>query len=291
MRKGGAGIMPSHSPMSKSAAVRTIQDGFNISNVSNVDLILRRKSPPSGDSIRQNSAGAVSSERRGPDFPAVVRQTSLEHIVHRRHSPSPSRTQRGQENLMVRLATVKEDVKRIGRSMNGHTRSRSPNRSPSPLQSPRARSPKRMSSCPCPRKMAALPVFKPGLVCKSSSCSWGESHAFDGVEVEAYEELNQSATILCTSNIDLDKTAPFKGRSYSGWSSDDGRSTATGGSSPIRLFSASSFHSECPTPPFVANGLVGDGPVDIKRCVEMYERRMKALVKAEQKKSLSKIGR
>jgi hypothetical protein len=133
---------------------------------------------------------------------------------------------------------------------------------------------------------------EPSVACQnSSSCTWGEAHAFDAIQT--YVEINrEEADIMCNENVEFEKAGSLKARSYSGWASDDGRSTATGGSSPgtLSTFSSSSFFSECPTPTSMYSDLV-DGTVKLQRCQEMYERRMKALVKAQQKKAMSKVRR
>jgi hypothetical protein len=121
------------------------------------------------------------------------------------------------------------------------------------------------------------------------------------------EEVGEDTIILCSQDL-VEKTAAFKARSGSGWGSDDGRSTATGGSSPKRMLSLSSF-CDCPTPRSLACSVGGSTPLGsgfrdiaplantvggsslVKRCAEMHERRMEALVKAEQKKALKKVGR
>merc|ERR1719482_1521464 len=121
--------------------------------MSNFDLVSHRKSRV--DTDLSGHAGNLPSERRKPDFPATVRQTSIEHSVQRRHSVPPPRVEKT-ENLVVRMANCAVDANRIGRRGRSHSRSPTP-RSMTPI--PRSLTPISERKRSCTPKRRAPPAL------------------------------------------------------------------------------------------------------------------------------------
>jgi len=176
-------------------------------------LVSRRASPPPV-SASCGYAGALASERRNVDFPDVVRQTSLEHVVHRRHSAPAQRYEAPDGNLVIRFSSIGSDADLVGRSPSAspspptspslpvswgageHTQARAGrrrrSRSPGDSQSPtRSHTPPARSLTPRggrksrPAPLTIFPLQSPRTLGSSSSCpflgaTWGEEHAFTG---------------------------------------------------------------------------------------------------------------
>mmetsp|Transcript_15931 Transcript_15931/g.25380 ORF Transcript_15931/g.25380 Transcript_15931/m.25380 type:complete len:328 (+) Transcript_15931:43-1026(+) len=298
MRKGGTGKTHDHAPISKSASVRALQDGFNIKNISDVSLIQRRREAPSRESTCHNAAGAVSPERRHLDMPAVLRKTSLEHIPHRRHSAPPVRQGQACENMIVQLACATDGADQLGRNNAWLARTRSPNRCS--IASPRRRAliPKRARSQSPPKNQVSPFHFAQSNVVDDSKFSgrlrntWG---LFEEIVDTSLSEMIQRATIGCSADPLLNIKKPNKASSSSGWCSDDEKSTATGGSWPCRIFyqgqSSRPLFLDCLTPSASVSGLMDSSFVHVIRGADSYERRLKALVKVEQTKAMRKVGK
>lgn len=337
-RKGGAGKAPEHSPLSNAAAIRTIEDGFGINNVSNIDLVLRRKSRPDEETMR-GYAGNGSRDSRRRDMNEIIRDKSIDHIVRRRHSEPPSRmetTQRG--NLIQGLARLSNEADRIGRNVKGRSRSPSPEHE-SPLGSPRAplpAIPRRRSRSP--PKQIADPVLRPWLTQRPGSlvrsqssddvlCTWGQAHAFENMynsmnyhfEGEPSSPTSQKNMIIpaalpeepisvdTSQSMELlsDAAEILKMRAMSGgWgskNSDDGMSTMSttisgGPTSPMSTghtsscFFSETLRNDSTTFGSSASNVMTFAKTVDKRFAQIYERRIKAMVQEEQKKSVKRIG-
>lgn len=330
-RRGGAGQEPPHTPLSSRAAdLRTIQNGFGIRIVNDQDLVPRRGRTRPDEQSTRGSAGAVPNDRRNPDVPAILRQTSIEHIVHRRFSSPPPRPQAEVGNMVVCQINADVNAERVGRSRSPNGRSRSPSgersRSPSlegPLRefrsnrAPRGsrrrtlspRRPVQMDATNLPRSLLRSSSSNPDL---RSFCSWGEEHAFtnytptSGVFCEYDEEIyedqvagNEDSPSRVTTSSGDSPTVRLNvlGGYLADKVSDDGGITPT-----TALGNSSSYHNLSFSETMrsdSSNILQGQSSASNvmtfarnidKSFAQIYERRLKVQVKDEQRKALKKVA-
>jgi hypothetical protein len=306
-RKGSAGQVPEFSTLPKPLIVRTLQDGFNINNVSDINLVSRRKSKPDYDVMRQTSAGSLSPERRGVDFPAAVRQVSIEHASPKRHLTPRAKPE--PQNLIVRTLSAVSDAERIGRRVRGRSRSPEENQPMSP-KPPLPDWPGRKMRSRSP-SFAKLSNIRPlQIEAVAPICSWGESLAFENVDDFAGElSCSNSVPNLSSDGGDISPVVVEGACDPQNWQalkyspsfhSDDGRSTTIGsGSTGLRSRTSSAYFTDTIRSDgtnlsttlaitTAANNVVEFSQHVDKRFARAYEKRLQAMVKSEQKKALRK---
>lgn len=309
-RKGGLGQTHTHAALSKDASIRMLRDGFGIRNPSNVDLISHRKPHPAPGATSSH-AGSLPSSRVGRNTPDVIRETSIEHTVQRRHL-SPSDTPRQAPGCMVMgLASCARDAASVGRKV-GPRRSLSPQLTPqtSPRQTcmqynrrPRSHSPlpsaKASPRTSLQRSMSAMAMQLANEL--GGPCTWGEVHAFTAPgassekPIESESELSPIEVSFGPSLSDcyLKKVASSSGMSDDDVSTQQPHSPScrsmgfTSSSASFRSFS--SFLDVARTEPSTMNFGKSRAADDIL-FARLYERRLQAMVKAAHKKALKSVA-
>jgi len=344
-RKGGVGQVPNQTPLSKSASTRAMARGFGITH-SHPDMIPRRQQSPDPSSTRGH-AGALASDRRNPDFPEVLRATSIEHQLRRCHSQPRTATEKS-ENIVMRSATCSNAADRVGRDRKRSPRSlsRSPSvqsssrlasprstggrrtsaRSPSPVRRPPPRITPNYARSPSPvppiimvvpPPMTTPPCFVEATdhygyaLLAENSCTWGKQHAFGAVRGES--AMNDPSGDAPLGNGTLGDYYALLKDEKGKPSPSSTPTTCTGGTFSPRCHTASlaSFKSSSLTSlnAFFMDNLQSDGmeseysggtlhsPSNTtlfaqsvgKNVGEMYEKRLRAMVKEEQKKALKRL--
>mmetsp|Transcript_37148 Transcript_37148/g.102201 ORF Transcript_37148/g.102201 Transcript_37148/m.102201 type:complete len:145 (-) Transcript_37148:199-633(-) len=114
-RRGCTGTAPTPTPLSKSASHRAIRQ-LGIFPVNDVNLLVNRA--PSASIVQKpwdRTAGGLPQARRWREYPDAIRQTSIDHQVHRKHS-CPLPKDETPRNTVVTMSSLSASANLIGRS-------------------------------------------------------------------------------------------------------------------------------------------------------------------------------